>query len=103
MHNDQTPSAEQYNYYHSVQSVVMILISPLKLLLPNSFSIPSRDLPNSIALITTKIDSLIKMIRYTEQLDSDFPKGNYFFKFSSPFKEICLIYDHYLAWIGKPH
>ena len=85
------------------QSVVMILISPLKLLLPNSFSIPSRDLPNSIALITTKIDSLIKMIRYTEQLDSDFPKGNYFFKFSSPFKEICLIYDHYLAWIGKPH
>ena len=85
------------------QSVVMILISPLKLLLPNSFSIPSRDLPNSIALITTKIDSLIKIIRYTEQLDSDFPKGNYFFKFSSPFKEICLIYDHYLAWIGKPH
>ena len=91
MHNDQTPSAEQYNNYHSVQSVVMILISPLKLLLPNSFSIPSRDLPNSIALITTKIDSLIKMIRYTEQLDSDFPKGNYFFKFSSPFKEICLL------------
>ena len=76
MHNDLTPSAEQYNNYHSVQSVVMILISPLKLLLPNSFSIPSRDLPNSIALITTKIDSLIKMIRYTEQLDSDFPKVN---------------------------
>ena len=69
----------------------MILISPLKLLLPNSFSIPSRNLPNSIALITTKIDSLIKMIRYTEQLDSDFPKVNYLFKFSSPFKEICLI------------
>ena len=73
------------------QSVVMILISPLKLLLPNSFSIPSRDLPNSIALITKKIDSLIRMIRYTEQQDSDFPKVNYLFKFSSPFKEICLI------------
>ena len=91
MHNDQTRSAEQYNNYHSVQSVVMILISPLKLLLPNSFSIPSRDLPNSIALITKKIDSLIRMTRYTEQLDSDFPKVNYLFKFSSPFKEICLI------------
>ena len=76
MHNDQTPSAERYNNYHSVQSVVMILISPLKLLLPNSFSIPSRDLPNLIALITTKINSLIKMIRYTEQQDSDFPKVN---------------------------
>ena len=89
MHNGQTPSAEQYNNYHSVQSVVRILISPLKLLLPNSFSIPSRDLPNSNS--TTKIDSLIKMIRYTEQLDSDFPTVNYLFKFSSPFKEICLI------------
>ena len=76
MHNDQTPSAEQYNNYHSVQSVVKILISPLKFLLPNSFSIPSRDLPNSLALITTKTDSLIKMIRYTEQQDSDFPKVN---------------------------
>ena len=91
MHNNQTPSVEQYNNYHSVQSAVMILISPLKLLLPNSFSIPSRDLPNSIALITKKIDSLIRMTRYTEQLDSDFPKVNYLFKFSSPFKEICLI------------
>ena len=81
----------------------MILISPLKLLLPNSFSIPSLDLPNSIALITTKIDSLTRMTRYTEQLDSDFPKVNNLFKLSSPFKEICLIKDHYLAWIGKPH